>query len=269
MSILRSSGIRESVRQAIDTATITPEMRTELLVPNPTVEKLRQIREGLRANRLLAKLSENHRELLVLHLARARFAKGDVLYQPGDRIHSIYFPTSGMISLVYGTKDGTAIAVDTVGKGGMIGVPLVLGVGISAYRAVVEAPSEALVIRAAAFKLALKQPELKELLLRYAHELLVQVSQAAVCYHDHTVEQRLCTHLLTVKDCLGSDKFQLTHELLSYLLAAGRPTVTQAARAIHDKGLIRYRWGSIEILDRRRLEAGACECYRREFRLCV
>ena len=264
MSIFRSSDVRESVRQASDTATITPEMRTELLVPNPTVDKLKQVREALRANRLLAMLSEGSRELLVPHLARARLAKGEVLYQPGDRIHSIYFPTSGMISLVYGTKDGTAIAVDTVGKGGMIGVPLVLGVGISAYRAVVEAPSEALVIRAAAFKLALKQPELKELLLRHAHELLVQVSQAAVCYHYHTVEQRFCTHLLTVQDCLGGDKFQLTHELLSYLLAAGRPTVTQAARTIHDRGLIRYRWGTIEILDRRRLEAGACECYRRE-----
>jgi len=269
MSILRSGGVRESLREASDTATITSEVRTEWLVPNPTVDKLRQVRDALRANRLLAMLSEGNRELLVLHLARARFSKGEVLYRPGDRIRSIYFPISGMISLVYGTKDGSAIAVDTVGKGGMIGVPLVLGVGISAYRAVVEAPSEALVISAAAFKLALKQPELKELFLRYAHQLLVQVSQAAVCYHYHTVEQRLCTHLLTVKDCLGSDKFQLTHELLSYLLAAGRPTVTQAARAIHDQGLIRYRWGSIEILDRRRLEAGACDCYRRESRLCV
>ena len=267
MSIFRSGGVRESVWQGSDTATITPEMGTELLMPNPTVDKLRQVREALRRNRLLAMLAEGNREFLVPHLACARLAKGEVLYESGDRIHRIYFPTSGMISLVYGTKDGTAIAVDTVGKGGMIGVPLVLRVAISAYRVVVEAPSEALVISAAAFKLALKQPELQELFLRFAHELLVRVSQAAVCYHYHTVEQRLCTHLLTVQDRLGEDRFQLTHELLSYLLGAGRPTVTKAARTIHDQGLIRYRWGRVEILDRRGLEASACECYRAESRL--
>ena len=172
-----------------------------------------------------------------------------------------------MISLLYGTKEGTAIAVETVGKEGMIGVPLVLGVGISAYRVVVEAPSEALVISAAAFKIALKQTELHELLLRYAHELLIRVSQAALCSQYHTVEQRLCTHLLTAQDRLGSATFELTHEQLSYVLGSGRPTVTQAARAIHDQGLIQYRWGRIEILDRPKLEASACECYRREFRL--
>jgi CRP-like cAMP-binding protein len=241
----------------------------ELLMLNPTGGKPRHGPGALEENRLLATLSEGGRELLAPHLARARFAKGDVLYEAGDRLHSAYFPTSGMISLLYGTKDGTAIAVETLGKGGMIGVPLLLGAGISAYRAVVEAPSEALVISAAAFKLALKQPELQELLLRYAHELLIRVSQAGVCYHYHTVEQRLCSHLLTAQDCLGSATFELTHEQLSYVLGAGRPTVTQAARAIHDQGLIRYRWGRIEILDRPGLEAGACECYRRSFRLGV
>jgi CRP-like cAMP-binding protein len=242
-------------------------MQMELLMPNPTGGKRKQGHEALGGNRLLAVLSEGSRELLAPHLARARFVKGHVLYEAGDRILYAYFPTSGMISLLYGTEDGAAIAVETVGKGGMIGVPLVLGASVSAYRAVVEAPSEALVISAAAFKLALKHPELQGLLLRYAHELLVQVSQAGVCYHYHTVEQRLCTHLLTAQDCLGSATFELTHEQLSYVLGSGRPTVTQAARALHDQGLIRYRWGRIEILDRPRLEASACDCYRRSSRL--
>lgn len=214
-------------------------------------------------NRLLAALPREGFERLLPHLELTQLAKGDILYEPGDLIRYAYFPCNGMLSLLATTEEGMAIEVGVVGNEGMVGTPILLGVGLSLYQVIVQVPSKALRITTEMLKAAVKQEQyLQKLLLRYTHSLLVQVSQAVICSHFHTLEQRLCRRLLTAQDCVNQDTFQLTQELLSQLLGARRTGVTQAAGALQEAGLIRYRWGRITIIDRPGLEAVACECYQ-------
>ncbi|MDQ2695488.1 MAG: Crp/Fnr family transcriptional regulator [Pseudomonadota bacterium] len=221
------------------------------------------VRSARVRNRLLAALPPESLDRLLPQMELVRPARGEVLYQPGDAVRHAWFPGNGIVSLMATAERGGAIEVGMVGGDGLIGVSLVLGGSRSLYRVTVQAPAEALRINAGAFKAARRQePRLEELLLRYVHALLAQVSQAAFCHRFHTLEQRLCRRLLATGDRLNADTFGLTQQVLSQVLGARRTGVTQAAGALQAAGLISYRWGRITLIDRHGLEAAACGCYR-------
>lgn len=178
-----------------------------------------------------------------------------------------------MISFLSTTEDGETIEVAIVGNEGMVGVPLILRMDVTPYRTVIQAPAEAMRMRAGVLRRELQRGGLmQELLLRYTHSFLAQVSQVAVCNRFHRVEARLSRWLLTAHDRLQSNSFQLTQEFISGMLGAPRTSVTAAALKLQDAGVIRYRRGHITVLDEGALERATCECYwiiRKETENCL
>jgi len=214
-------------------------------------------------NRLLTALPRGEYERLVPHFERVYLPQGKVISEVGDHLRHAYFPFGGVISLLSMTENGETIEVAMVGNEGVVGVPIILRAGVTPYRTMVQIPGDAVRIRAEALARECGQGgRLQDLLLRYAHALLAHVSQSAVCGRFHTVEARLGRWLLVTRDRVNSDSFQYTQEFLSHMLGTPRTVVSIAACKLQDAGLIRYRRGRITILDRRALEAAACECYR-------
>ncbi len=213
-------------------------------------------------NRLLAALPRAEYECLLPHLERVYFPQGKVLCEAGDIVRRAYFITKGMVSLLSITEDGGTTEVAMVGNEGMIGIDIILRVGVTPYRSLVQIPVDALSIKTEPLKAEFgRSVQFQELLLRYTHALLTQVSQSVVCNRFHTVEARLSRWLLEARNRVGSDSFQLTQESISHILGTPRTVVTVAANKLQDAGLIRYKRGSITILTPQRLEAAACECY--------
>jgi len=188
---------------------------------------------------------------------------GDILYEPGDTIHYIYFPSDCLISLLTQVEDRMASEVGLVGSEGMVGIPLALGIGTSSVRALVQGAGTALRMEAGRFRLEFSQsPSLQRELYRYTHLLMAQFSQTAACNRFHVVEERLARWLLMTRDRLRSDQFHLTHEFLADMLGVQRVGVTNAASALRERKLIDYSRGNITILDRKGLAAASCGCYR-------
>lgn len=213
-------------------------------------------------NRLLSALPRDELERLRPHLERVRLAKGRVIYEVGGRVRHAYFLTSGMVSLLSSTREGSTIEVATVGSEGLAGLPAVLRVERSPYRVMVQIGGQAARASAGAICEAFdRSPALRELLLRYSHALLTQVSQSAVCNRFHTTGQRLARWLLVTRDRVGSDSFELTQEFLSHVLGTPRTSVTAAAFSLQAAGLIRYSRGRIMLTDPPGLESASCECY--------
>jgi CRP-like cAMP-binding protein len=213
-------------------------------------------------NRILAALPRQEYERLRPHLERVQLTKGKVIYEAGDRVNHAYFVAGGMLSLLSSAQDGSTVEVAMVGNEGVAGLPAVLRVKVSPYKIVAQVRGEALKIRAHAIRDACDDsPTLRDLLLRYAHALLTQVSQSALCNRFHTVDERLCRWLLVTRDKAGSDSFELTQESLSHMLGAPRTSVTTAASSLRRAGLIRYSRGMITVTDLAGLEAASCECY--------
>ncbi len=213
-------------------------------------------------NRLLAALPPREYARLRRHLEPVRLAMGDVLHHPGQPVPHVHFPVSSVLSLLAVLHEGGGVEVGLVGPEGMAGLPLLLGARTSATRCVVQIPGEALRMWAEAFqdKVGPGSP-LHNLLLRYTHAFLAQVSQAAACNSKHPVEQRLCRWLLAMQDRAGGDGFPLTHEFLAAMLGVRRASVTEVAQVLRGAGLIRYTRGNVTVLDRPGLEAAACECH--------
>jgi CRP-like cAMP-binding protein len=214
-------------------------------------------------NRLLALLPSAEYQRLLPHMGLVRLATGRILYNLGDPVHYSYFPMSGMISLLSITSDGRTVEVGMIGNEGMAGIPAILRTNTAPYRLMVQLPVNAMRIRGDVLKAEFNRGgALQDLLLRYTHMLLLQVSQSAACNRFHTVEERLCRWLMVSYDRVQTDTLSLTQEFLSQMLGAPRTSVTVVARALQSEGLIRYRRGKVTILDRARLEAGACECHK-------
>ena len=214
-------------------------------------------------NGLLAALPRRERDRLLPHLEPVGLRFEEVLYEPDGPIRQVYFPTSGMISLLVVLDDGLAAQVGRVGNEGMVGLPVFLGVPTSHTRAFVEIPGEALRMKAQVFRQELRRTgALSGLLLRYTQALLRHSERLTACNTWHTVEQRLCRWLLVAHDRVRADRFEVTQEFLSQMLGAHRQSVTLAAGNLQKAGLIRYSRGKLTILDRQGLEAAACDCYR-------
>jgi CRP-like cAMP-binding protein len=219
--------------------------------------------QGPQSNRLLASLSAEDAGRLMPALKVVSFDQGHVLSQPGDEIDYIYFPLSGMISLLAVMKDGKAIETATVGREGVVGAVAGLGLHTTLTRAVVQTPLLASTVAADAFRKAVQASQaLRDLVVRYNEVLLGQVQVTAACNALHPIHARLARWILQTKDRVDGDVVPLTQELLSEMLGVRRSSVSEVAHKLQSAGLIRYSRGSIEIIQRRALEAAACECYQ-------
>ena len=214
------------------------------------------------SNRLLAALPFKEYERLAPNLKPFSLKYGDAIYAEGSLIKYVYFPLGGIVSLLSAVDERSLLEVGIVGREGMVGLPVFLGVKRSANRAIVQGTGESLRLTTAAFiSVCSFQGDLPILLRRFAQSLMSQISQSAVCFRFHSVEERLARWLLMTSDRIGSNDFQLTQEFLSNMLGVRREAVNKSAVEFHSRGLINYSRGHIEITDRRKLEETACKCY--------
>jgi CRP-like cAMP-binding protein len=214
-------------------------------------------------NKVLDSLSRKDYPALFANLQPINFPRGRVLYELGERIDYNYFVMSGMISLLAITEDGSTTEICMIGNEGVAGVSALLGVSEAPYRMEVQIPGRGMRIRTKVLVEEFSRGgPLRDLTLRYTHSLILQISQSAACNRFHSIHQRLCRWLLVARDRVRSDTLHLTQEALSHMLGSNRTNVTAAAANLKSIGLIEYRRGSIQILDRNELERAACECYR-------
>ena len=214
-------------------------------------------------NRLLAALPKDDYRRLRPGFEALPLVFGEVIYKPGDLIRYVYFPTSGIISLLAAVGDRATLEVGIVGREGMVGLPLFMGVKTSRNRAVVQGAGSVLRMKATTFR---KECEnggpLPQLLRRYSHSRLTQISQGAACNRFHPINARLARWLLMTADRMGTNELQLTQEFLSNMLGVRREGVNKAAGALQRRRLISYNRGTLMTLNRTGLEAAACHCYR-------
>ena len=213
-------------------------------------------------NLLLAALSAEDRALLTPGLAQVDLERGRLLYDPGDRIEHVYFPHDGVISLMTLMDSGAAIESATIGREGALGLAAAAAPRQSLVRAIVQTPTRAARIGAAQLHEAWeKSPRIRELVDLHGEALFAHAIQSVACNALHSVEARFCRWLLTCHDRISTDTIALTQEFLADMLGVQRTTVTAVARAMQEKGAIRYRRGVVDIVDRGTLETLACECY--------
>ena len=214
-------------------------------------------------NRLLAALPPYEYDSLRPHLEPVTLLFRTVLHEPAQTIPFVYFPESGVISVLIPPEGrGEGVEVGMVGREGMVGLPVLLGADTTPARWVVQAPGAALRVPAEMFRAEFGQGTLHELLLLYTNAFLAQVSQSVACNALHAIEERLCSWLLMMRNRVESDHFRLTHAFLAAMLGVRRASVTQAATGLQRDGLIRYSRGRLEVLDLDGLESAACGCHR-------
>jgi CRP-like cAMP-binding protein len=215
------------------------------------------------ANHVLAAMPRKAYQHMLAGLEPVALSYGQVLYEPRDRIRHVYFPTDSLVSLLTSVDKSRILEVGMVGNEGMVGMPMALGIGVSAVRALVQGKGTAMRMTAARFRAEFKRNlPLQRALFRYTHLLMAQVSQTAACNRFHDADARLARWLLMTRDRLHADEFLLTHEFLAHMLGVRRVGVTKAAEELRRRKLIDYSRGHIKILDRKGLEAAACTCYR-------
>lgn len=214
-------------------------------------------------NSLLAALPRKDYQLLLARLEPVTLTFGEDLYRPGEPIHHVYFPTDSLVSLLTLAEGHHALEVGLVGREGMLGIPLALGVSDSPVRALVLGSGMALRMTSEQFRDEFqKSVLLQREVYRYTYELMVQLTQTAACNRFHQVEARLARWLLMTRDRMQSNQFHLTQDLLANMLGVRRAGVTKAAGTLRLRKLISYNRGEISILDGDGLEAAACRCYQ-------
>jgi CRP-like cAMP-binding protein len=214
-------------------------------------------------NRILAALPANEYQRLLPHLKQIELPQGEILYSPGDLIEYVYFPSSGIISLVTLLKDGASVEVGVVGKEGMCGISVVLGDNRAPSQAIVQIGNGGVRLKANILSEELKRGgELRNLLQRFILVCLQRSSQAAACNRNHHVGERLAFWLLTCHDSIGHNRLKLTQDFIAEMLGTRRAGVSEAAMTLQSLGLIQYSRGNINIVDRAGLEEFSCECYR-------
>lgn len=216
-----------------------------------------------RTNRLLAALPKKEQDRLLPHLKLVTLGFEKVLFQRDDLIRHVYFPTDGIISLLLDLQDGSAAEVGMVGYEGMVGLPVFLDVQTSHATAFVQVPGQALQMDARVFsKEARRSGPLAKVLLRYTQAFMRHVSQLTACNNRHAIEQRLCRWLLITHDRVRRDQLEITQEFLARMLGTHRESITVVARALQERGVIRYSRGKLTIINPDGLEAASCKCYR-------
>jgi CRP-like cAMP-binding protein len=214
-------------------------------------------------NQLLAALPRETLALFAQDLKHVSLSQGIVCYEAGDRIDSVYFPVSGMISLLIAGRNGEISEAGVIGREGAVGIQSGFGARCSYTQATIQIAGNFAVISAAQFERAVSNSApLRDLIFRYVETLWAKTQQVAACNAFHSGSARLCRWLLQAADCTGSDHVPLTQEYLADMLGLRRTTVTLFAQELQERGVIRYSRGRITLLDRKMLEAGACDCYQ-------
>jgi CRP-like cAMP-binding protein len=215
-----------------------------------------------RDNRILGVLPEDERERLFPHLELEPMPLGKVLYESGDTLRHIYFPTNCIVSLLYVLENGASAEIAVVGREGAIGVALFMGGETTPSRAIVQSAGFAYRLSGKRLKEEFnRHGQLLHVLLRYTQSLITQMAQTAVCNRHHSVDQQLCRWLLLSLDRLSTNELKMTQELIANMLGVRREGVTEAAGKLQKQGVIRYSRGQITVLDRPKLEKLSCECY--------
>jgi CRP-like cAMP-binding protein len=214
-------------------------------------------------NHLLSAFGDAATRALSAHFSEFNLSVGRIVAERGSPVTDVYFPSSGVFSIVTLMRDGDAVESLTVGREGAIGLVAALGEPISEARAIVQIAGSAWRISAERLRdIAERHPIITRVALRYSQVAVAQLHQASACNALHDVAPRLSRWLLTCEDRIGDNVVPLTQEFLAMMLGVQRTSVTAAAQVLQVKGLIRYQRGRINILDRPGLEAMACECYR-------
>ncbi|MBV9211628.1 MAG: Crp/Fnr family transcriptional regulator [Acidobacteria bacterium] len=215
-------------------------------------------------NRLLSKLPEEELEALLPHLSRVELSHGSVLIAPYEPLRYVYFPISMLGSLVTIMEDGSMIESGTVGREGMVGVPVLLDAAETTMQTLTQIPGEAWRVKSEVIKKLFDEGGAFHLFFhRYMHILFIVASQSAACNRLHKIDARLCRWLLMSSDGVASNELNITQEYLAAMLGVRRAGVTEAALKLQAAGLISYTRGHISILEREQLEDASCECYRR------
>lgn len=215
-----------------------------------------------RENHLLAALPSNDLVRLLPFLELIPLLAGTVLYESGEPVRYLYFPTSAIVSLLYGVEDGSSVEIAIVGNEGVVGLAMYMGGESTLSRAIVQSPGSAYRLKGHLLKSHVDHAgSLQQLLLRYIQALLTQMAQRLVCTRAHSLDQQFCRWLLQCFDRLPSNTLQMTQELIASMLGVRRGGISEMAGNLQRAGLISYRRGCITLLDRGGLEARSCECY--------
>ena len=215
------------------------------------------------SNRILLAIPDSEYHSIRPHLEFVNLPHHRTLHEPYQRLESVYFPNRGMISLVVTTKDGKAVEVGVVGKEGFLGIASVVGLSRIPLLWVVQITGDGFKVKASVLQRTLQSiPQLQRALNRYAVLQWLQLTQTAVCNRLHDTEQRLARWLLITQDRVGSNLLPITHDFLATMLGTDRPSVSLAAGILQRKQAIEYIRGTLKILNRKKLEDSACECYR-------
>lgn len=213
-------------------------------------------------NRLLAALPSKEYKNLLSKSETVPLIYGENIYEPGDVVRHVYFPETGIISLLSSVGNDSSIEVGIVGSEGLAGLSVFLGLKTSANVAVVQGAGSALRIKAGDFRTACRESsKLVACIHRFIHSLMTQVSQAAACNRFHPIEARLARWLLMTQDRMHAEEFQITQEFLSNMLGVRREAVNKAAGNLHRRELISYSRGNLKVNNRQGLESMACACY--------
>jgi CRP-like cAMP-binding protein len=214
------------------------------------------------SNLLLASLPPESLAALAPHLQLIQLPQETVLFEAGDTIKAVYFPHTGIVSILVDLESGDMIETAMIGRDSLVGGSAAIDDDIALNRAVVQVAGSASVVDVATFRgLAQQSPTFQAALARHRQFMLAQAQQSAACNAAHALEARLARWLLRCHDLLGLDEITLTQEFLGDMLGVRRTSVTLVARSLQQAGLIHYRRGHIRVIDREGLRDCACECY--------
>ncbi len=215
------------------------------------------------ANRILSSLSPDDYERILPDLKQVPLKFRVSLHEPGDKMPYVFFPNTGVISMLTVMEDGAAVEIATIGNEGMADLFTFLGLEESDSRLLIQVPGTAMRMESARFREHVEQiPALRALLGYYAVALFALVAQSAACNRMHSLVERCARWLLMTHDRVDAAQFPMTHDFLSEMLGVRRPSVSVASAALRDAGLITYHRGKVTVLDRAGLESASCECYR-------
>lgn len=226
-------------------------------------------RDDLLRNRLLASIPDAELMHIAPHLVQVDLVRGQIVHDPGRVPRHVYFPTTSIVSLLYVSPQGTPTEIAIVGNDGFVSVAVFMSGQPTVHRGVVQCAGQAMRLDANVFLAEFRRGgSLQRVLLRYTQALMTQISQTAVCNHEHTLAQQLCRWLLLCIDRLPSNALSISEPMIAGMLGAERSRVVAALEELAAADVIRYGGGRIEVVDRAGLEARVCDCYRvveREF----
>ena len=213
-------------------------------------------------NRILRSLEPSVYEQMLPHLELVRFPLGRVVYEPGQSLERVYFPSHGVLSMLTVLENGDLVEIATIGNEGMADLSVFLGLKTSSSRLLCQVPGDTHWMKTEIFlDLVERNPGLRMALGSYMVSMFILVSQSAACNRLHPIEERCARWILMTHDRVDSDTFPLTQDFLASMLGVRRPSVSVAAGILQRAGLVHYTRGRMTVIDREGFEAGACECY--------